>query len=46
MDLLTMELTRAWQVNAKMMNALALAWVEWWMDLVEPYKKAGEWKDY
>jgi hypothetical protein len=45
MDLLTMEITRITQVNAKMANALALAWVEWWKDMVEPYTKDDEWKD-
>jgi hypothetical protein len=33
-----MEITRITQVNLKLANALALAWMEWWKDLVEPYK--------
>jgi hypothetical protein len=45
MDLLTMELTRAMQINLKLANALALAWMEWWKDLVEPYTKDDEWTD-
>jgi hypothetical protein len=40
-----MEITRITQVNLKMANALALAWVEYWIDLVEPYTKDDEWTD-
>jgi hypothetical protein len=45
MDLLTMEITRITQVNLKLANYIALAWVEWWKDWVEPYTKDDEWKD-
>jgi hypothetical protein len=42
MDLLTMEITRITQVNLKLANYIALAWVEYFRDLVEPYT---EWND-
>jgi hypothetical protein len=37
MDLLTMEITRITQVNLKLANYIALAWMEYFRDLVEPY---------